>query len=406
MGLFSNIFGRLKKRFVPTYTAKARLGRFDRDVWDYDVTRATIDAIASHAAKGQFRAVRRDKSGRITQVLHNDPMCRLLNLRPNPLMSGTEFKYRMVANLETRTVAVAYIQWDADFMKPLGVYPIDYTTAEIHPVVGGGFAMRFFDCDGVETVLPMEQLIIVRKFYNDRLAGGDGNAPAYGVLDLARASDEGFIQCLTINNKISGILTQKKAMLDPKDIRRSQEEFQQRVTEAVESGGVITLDATEDFKPVNPSTVQVNASQMNAINNRIYTYFRTPEKIVQNAYDETTGLAWHEGKIEPIWKMLAEAVTNAYFTKHEIECGNEIIMSGGVMTGLSMQSITQIIAVTKEIGILTVNEQRELLGYGPVDGGDTREVSLNYVSAEGQDSYQGITKGAQENAEELNLQEP
>ncbi len=400
MGLFDNIFGGLKKRFRPTYTAKTRFARFDKNIWDYDVTRATIDAIATHAAKGEFRAVRRDKSGRITQVIRNDPMCRLLNLRPNPLMSGTEFKYRMIANLETRTVAVAYIEWDERGINPVGVYPIDYTTAEIHPVVGGGYAMRFFDCYGAEAVLPMEQLIIVRKFYNDRLAGGDGNTPAYGVLDLAKASDEGFVQCLTVNNKISGILTQKKAMLDPRDIRKSQDEFQKRVTEAVENGGVITIDATEDFKPVNPSTVQVNASQMNAINNRIYTYFRTPEQIVQNTYTETTGLAWHEGKIEPIWKTFAEAVTNAYFTKHEIECGNEIIMCGGVMTGLSMQSITQVISVVKEIGILTINEQRELLGYGPVEGGDTREVSLNYVNAEGQNSYQGIAEGGENNAEE------
>ena len=38
--------------------------------------------------------------------------------------------------------------------------------------------------------------------------------------------------------------------------------------------------------------------------------------------------------------------------------------------------------------MLTINEQRELLGYAPIEGGDIRQVSLNFINADKQDTYQ------------------
>ena len=56
--------------------------------------------------------------------------------------------------------------------------------------------------------------------------------------------------------------------------------------------------------------------------------------------------------------------------------------------GTSLQTRINIISQSKEIGILTINEQRELLGYPPVEGGDIRQVSLNYINADDQSEYQ------------------
>ena len=119
---------------------------------------------------------------------------------------------------------------------------------------------------------------------------------------------------------------------------------------------------------------------------------RQHEKIVLNSYSEQEGMAWREGKIEPIWNLFAEAVTAVYFTQHERECGNKIIMTGGVMMGMSVNSIVQILNTTKETGELTTNERRELIGYPPVEGGDIRQVSLNFINSKNQDKYQGGKK--------------
>ena len=50
-------------------------------------------------------------------------------------------------------------------------------------------------------------------------------------------------------------------------------------------------------------------------------------------------------------------------------------------------------------GIITINEFRELMYYEPIEEGDVRMVSLNYVKADDQSIYQigsGATEGQQE----------
>ncbi len=54
MGLFSNILGFLKVKFTGGYFGyQARSSPFEGDAWENDIVRGIIDAIATHAAKGQ-----------------------------------------------------------------------------------------------------------------------------------------------------------------------------------------------------------------------------------------------------------------------------------------------------------------------------------------------------------------
>ena len=43
---------------------------------------------------------------------------------------------------------------------------------------------------------------------------------------------------------------------------------------------------------------------------------------------------------------------------------------------------------TREIGLMTTNEQRELFGLPPVEGGDERIISLNYIKQSDMSKYQ------------------
>ena len=138
------------------------------------------------------------------------------------------------------------------------------------------------------------------------------------------------------------------------------------------------------------------------ISSRFYSYFRTPEEIVQSRYSEQTGLAWYESVIEPLWEQLAEALENAYFTEKEKGHGNKLMVAGGVLMGTSYQTRMNIIAQTKEIGVLTINEQRDLLGFAPVEGGDIRLVSLNYINSTKADEYQTGEKPKEGEQQETN----
>lgn len=70
--------------------------------------------------------------------------------------------------------------------------------------------------------------------------------------------------------------------------------------------------------------------------------------------------------------------------------------------GTSYQTRMNIIAQTKEIGVLTINEQRDLLGFAPVEGGDIRLVSLNYINSTKADEYQTGEKPKEGEQQETN----
>ena len=387
MGLFSNLFAKIRLVFGNSYYGyQARSSPFVGDAWDNDIVRGIVDCIATHAAKGQVQHVVVGPDGRISKTIRDSKIVRLLNERPNDVMSGFELKYRFFAQLETQTTAVMYIKFEN--AEAQAIYPVDYKNFEFREVKGGGWAILFTDYEGKEQVLPLECCVIARKFYNNRQASGDGNAPIYKVLDMAKASDEGFIEALSVSNKVRGLLKQKKAMLDPGDVQKGQTEFAERFKDAAKNGGIVSVDSMEDFTPLKIDAYSANAEQIREISGRFYNYFRTPEEIVQSKYSEQTGLAWYEAVIEPLWEQLAEALSNVYFTMREKGYGNKLVMSGGVLMGTSYQTRVNIINNTKEIGLLTVNEQRELLGYPPVEGGDIRQVSLNYINADKQDEYQ------------------
>lgn len=387
MGLWSKFLSLFRPiRIVGLNGYSTTSAPWTKEAWENDIFRATVDAIATHAAKGQIKHVVLDENGRIKKEIHNSAYTKLLNIRPNPIMTATEFKYKMFAQLETKTTAIAYVKWNGTV--PEMIIPVDYHNFTIYPLKGGGYCIEVNNFEGETQYFMLEDCIVLRKFYNSNEAAGDGNAPIYSALDMSKASDEGFVESLQKANKIRGLLKHKVSMLDAEDIKKSQEEFAERFAEAAENGGIIGVDSAEDYIPLNSQQYSATNAQMQHVANRIYTYLRTPEEIVQGKYSETTGMAWYEGKIEPLWQMFSEVLTHAFFTARERDVGNRLIVSGGVVMGTSYQTRIQLIGQTKELGLLTINEQRELLGYAPIEGGDKRQVSLNYVDADKQNEYQ------------------
>ena len=388
MGIISDLFKKLKIKWSPSYyDYTARSSPWSLEAWEHDIFRSAVDTIATYVAKGQARHVIIDPEGRVKETKYNSRESRIINEKPNAFMSGFDLKYRLISQLETKTTAIAYMDYEGGKLQ--AIYPVDYQNFEFRKVRGEArYAIEYTDIEGETAYLNLEDCIVIRKFYLNNQVAGDGNAPIYRVLDMAKASDEGLIEALAVSNKVRGLVKNTKAMLDPDDIKKSQADFAKRFADAAKNGGILAIDSMEDFKELYASTLTMNAAQMKEISNRIYSYLRISEKVIQNTYTETEGLAFMEGRIEPLWQQLAEAFTNALFTKHERECGNRIIFSGGIMTGTSIQTRVQVLSATKETGELTTNERRELLGFAPVADGDQRQISLNYVKNTDQTSYQ------------------
>lgn len=390
MGLFSKLFGKVRVRYVYN-GASARSAPFDREAYEHETIRAVIDCIATHAAKAEAMHVVLDKNGRIKDIKRNSPYMKLLNQTPNPLMTGFDLKYKLITHREAYTTALCYVQWDGA-TAPKALIPIHYNNFEICPIDGGGYAVQFSDYDGTQYAVNVEDVIILRKFFNTRDVAGDGNDPVYSTLDMLKAADEGLGQAVTVANKVRGLLKQKKAMLAPGDVQKSTDDFMTRFNYAAEHGGIVGIDSMEEYSPLSVTPWSASAAQMKDIRDGVLRYWRVSNAILMSDYTEAQGQAFYESVIEPILLQFGQALTNACFTQGERDSGNRIIFNSATVMSASMPTRINLLNATKETGELTPNERRELIGYPPVEDGDERLVSLNYVKAKDQSKYQTGTE--------------
>ena len=385
MGLFQNLFKFIKVRYVYG-GASARSAPFNKEAYEQEVVRAVVDCIATHTAKAEAMHVVLDSQGRVKKIIRNSQYVKLLNSRPNSLMTGFDLKYKLVTHVETSTTAMCYIKWSG--LIPEEILPIAFSDFEILPIDGGGYAVQFIDDMGIQRTLNIEDVVILRKFFNTRDVAGDGNSPIYDSLDMIKSANEGLIEALSVSNKVRGLLKSKKSMLSPSDVQNSTDEFVKRFENAAKNGGIVGIDSMEDYTPLNVIPWSATAGQMKDIRDNVLRYWRISNAILMSDYDESQWQAFYESVIEPRLIQMGQAFTNTCFTQRERDAGNRIIFSSSILLNTAMSTKVTILNAAREIGLFTKNEMREMFGYSPVENGDEYYVSLNYVKGSDQTKYQ------------------
>ena len=81
--------------------------------------------------------------------------------------------------------------------------------------------------------------------------------------------------------------------------------------------------------------------------------------------------------------MLTDALTHGLYTDREIAFGNRIEAAMSRMKYQPMSAVTNVISATRELGLFTRNEYREMLGYAPLsdeEGGNQIMTAVNNYS--------------------------
>ena len=348
---------------------------------------AILDTNATHISRGQIVHVIKDQDGRIRQIKRTSDYTKLF-ARPNKMMTAQEFKYAMAWQAQVTNTAFAWVRWD-NRMKPVEIWPLVYLQFEIRELVGRrGYAVAIRTPEGAQVVVDMEDLVVLRRKYDGSTYAGRGNDALDGSLEMMQNMYSSLQKAMEVSNKIHGLFTQKNAMLATKSAEQAQKDFEKRVKEAEGSGGIVALDATEAYTPLTVSTWAANAAQMQELEKRLYTFWRTPAEVVDNTANEQTMMNYFDAIVEPFWEEMGEAFTRALFTRREQDFGNAIMVTSSAATGASWSTKLNIINSTKEIGLLTKNQYLELLGYPPTDDGDVAYVSLNYIKSTDMSRYQ------------------
>ena len=355
---------------------QAQWSNFNRNLYDIAQVRSCIDAIARNGAKLNPKHIRYSDKGyeQIYGRVH-----RLISRKPNEMMNAYDFYYKIISLLYLDNNAFVYIMRDAQGL-PIGLYPLNSQTYKLYEYDKNVYVQFTFSGNQQYTASLKDDVIHLKRFFCKEDIVGSSNMPITKTMSIKHIINEGVINAIKTTQGIKGILKTTKAMLKPEDIKNTRDTF---VSDFVNSkSGIAGLDATTDFKEVNINPQTATDGQVGRIDAEILNYFGISEDILQSKYDENKWNAFYESVIEPIAIQMGLEFTNKIFTYTEIYHGNEIMFESNRLQYASNTTKITIIKEAGALGLLTINECREIMNLAPIKDGDVRVQSLNYIDIE------------------------
>ena len=389
MSLFDKLFNKKDNktftnfRFLNNYNPT--FYNFEGNSYNSDVVRSCINVIASNTAKLKAKHIRRTTNS----LEHcNDNIEYLLTVKPNEFMNAYDMFYKVVTQLYLKSNAFIYIKYELG--KITGLYPINYDSIKLLETKQGTVYAKFTFIGGNSVVLPYEELIHLRRFYNENdLYGTRPESALNSTLELINTTNQGIVNAVKSSAKLRGLL-KYTAMLKNDDIRAQRDQFIKDYLDINNNGGVAALDGKADYIELKGENKIIDDKQMALINDNVYKFFNVNENIVKSKYNEDEWDAFYESVIEPIAIQLSLEFTSKLFTKRELEFGNQIIFESNRLQYASTKTKITLVNTLTTLGLLTINEGREIFNLAGVENGDKRIVSLNFVNAQKQDEYQNV----------------
>ena len=357
---------------------------YNAEIYNDLAVRSCVDTIARHVAKLKPVHIIQDENGRNAQ---KSSINSLLANRPNIYMSTSDFLYKVASQLLYYGNAFVYIQKD-NKQNINGFYPIDFTSCELKEY-DNNLYLKFNFNNAKNIVIPYTDIIHIRRNYSTHdLLGQDAYKPLLETLTNLSKSRQSISNKVENGGKISGIL-KLSGMVSQSEWKTKAELFADWFKSSTsKSGGVATIDSTADFIPVSTKAESAEEAQLKYLQSEVYSYFGINEAIVNGSYNETEWQAFYESIIEGIKIQLSQEFTAKVFTEKEKEYGNIIDFNSNRLTYASTTNKVNMVKELGALGLLTTNEARELFDLPPVEDGDKRLVSLNYINADKADEYQ------------------
>lgn len=350
---------------------------FGSNIWNSDLVRSCVRAISEHTSKANA-------------VSYKKEIARILNESPNMYMSGKDFLSKVRNWLEIKNTVFIYISRD-DQGKTKEFYPIPYAEFEALEYLGGLF-IKFSFANGTNRsyIFPWEDLAVLRKDYFTSDIWGDDNGAILGKLEVNHIVDEGVANAVRATANLRGILKSTKAMLSRDDINKQKEEFVADYLNLANSGGIASLDATQDFTPITMNPTVADPNTIKQLREDVYRYWGVNDDILMSKFDEDTMNAFYESRIEPFLVALSQELTRKVFTKRERELGAFIIYESNRIQYASNKTKLSLVQLVDR-GIMNRNEVRQAFNLAPYPGGDKFVMRLDMAPIDDSEEEEDIT---------------
>ncbi|MDY0338652.1 MAG: phage portal protein [Acholeplasmataceae bacterium] len=363
---------------------------FGTNISKSDVVKIAIDRIASQCAKLKPRHIKNENDKTVTDK--TGKLSFILKHKPNEVMTPYQFIYKVITKLFIDDNSFVYPMFDDGELK--GLYPLNPIMVE--PIVdsGNNYYLRF-QFENKETfIIPYENIIHLKRFYHDNdIFGGSGHKGDQEALLKAININENVLQgvenALRSSMQIKGLL-KMNAMLNETDKNKQLTSFNETLRESIKNKGssIIPIDLKSEYIPLNVDPKLIDKETLEFLNDKILNYFGVSSPIFSSNYSEDEFNSFYEQTIEPLAIQLSEAFSLGLLTDNEIKRGEQVVFYSERLQYASWNTKVTAIEKLMGLGIMSLNESRALLGLEPVENGDKRLQSLNYVDALKANQYQ------------------
>lgn len=321
---------------------------------------------------------------RSQEILYDDKMYRLLNLRPNKEMNAFSFRLTMIQSALLHGNAYAEIERDA-IGRPVALWPIASCDIELHRTRDGELVYRVIGMSaqfpGSDAYLPFNDVFHIKNFHTkDGLVGQGLLAYAMETIGISAGADR-MASGLFANSGIpSGVLEIEGAL---------SEEAYKRIKESWDSqhsgrrtGGTAVLEEGAKYKPItmSPEMLQMLESRQFGVLEICRFFGLPPTKLFDNK-------AATFNNMENANLEVATDTLDAWARNLEIEADTKLLSDqfGGKFTELDLYQVfrgdmntrANYFSKMMQVGAITPNQIREREGLAGYKGGDRYYISTN-----------------------------
>lgn len=365
---------------------------FGNNISKSDVVKIAIDRIASQCAKLKPRYIKKANDKTVTEK--SGKLSFILKHQPNEVMTPYQFIYMVITTLFMNDNAFIYPMFDGSTGEIKALYPLKPTIVE--PIIdsAGSYYLKFNFDNADSFTIPYENVIHIKRFYhtNQIFGGSSSKGDQEALLKTIQINEnvlQGIDNALKSSMQIKGLI-KMSAMLSETDKKKQLDSFNEILKESIRNKGssIIPVDLKGDYVPLTTDPKLIDKDTLEFLQSKILDYFGVSVPIFNSKYTEDEFNSFYEQTIEPLAIQMSEAFSLGLLTQNEIMRGEEIIFYSERLQYASWNTKVTAIEKLMGLGIMSLNESRGLLGLEPVENGDRRLQSLNYVDATKANEYQ------------------
>ena len=379
MSLFDWLFGNRPTEPTKKYEGwfrmlngyEPRFTSFGGEIYESELVRASINALATHISKLNVKTFGAAKPG----------LQRKLKQGPNEFQTWTQFLSRAATiYYNTNTLFITPV-WD-EYGEISGIYTPLPLRCEIAQFNGVPY-LRYEFSNGDKAAVELSSCGIMTRMQYRNDFFGETNGALLPTMDLIHIQDQGIKEGVK-SAATYRFMAQLSNFAKAEDLARERKRFTAENLAADAGGGGLLLfpNTYANIQQIQSKPFVVDADQQKLIRDNVFEYFGVNEDILQNKFNSETWSAFYEGAIEPWAIQFSEVLTRMLFTVRERSQENYVMATANRLAYMSNADKLNVSAQLLDRGIMSINDVREIWNLPPVDNGDVRIIRGEYYAAD------------------------